>query len=116
MIATGASDEKLLEYDRMCQLRSEILKREPWRDKRWKERHGTWPNGKPLYVIRGKIDWSGTEMQEFVDRSIAKERSKPKTIGHKVDGHWVYEVKEWDGEKWVATRHADICECPDCIA
>lgn len=115
LIALGLSDDELREHDRVCQLRDDILSREPWRDARQWRKCGVGPNGMEVGYMEGRIDWSGTEMQEIEERRIAKERSRPRTVGRKVDWYWVREVQEWDGDKWAVTRHADNCECPECI-
>lgn len=113
LVLLGATDEELREQDRISQLRKDILVREPWRDKTRKRNVGVM-NGREMFVIEGIVGWSGTEMQQITESQLAKERSKPRIMGRKHDWYWVWEVQEWDGEKWTVTKHDDTCECPEC--
>jgi hypothetical protein len=116
LIVSGATDEQLKEHDRVTDLCGDILGREPWRDKRWYRevilKDGTVSE---LKVVEGHIDWSGTEMQEIVDRQLAETQSRPRTICRKVGRYWVSQVQVWGGSDWIDAEHDYRCDCPSCV-
>mgnify|MGYP007073362721 CR=1 FL=1 len=87
MMSMGESEESLREFDRVSKLRQEILEKEPWRNKtKWVR------VGEDIGYFKGEIDWSGTEMQEYLEQSKTRERFAWETLG-------------WEGLEWVVTGH-----------